>query len=67
VKSSGGGGIDVNWRDQVYVAPSVDYSNLATQASLNLVKAKTDNLPANTATQLDAIQQKASLAASLSA
>lgn len=67
VKSSGGGGIDVNWRDQVYLAPSVDYSNLATQASLNLVKAKTDNLPANTATQLDAIQQKASLAASLSA
>ena len=67
VKSSGGGGIDVNWRDQVYVAPSVDYSNLATQASLNLVKAKTDNLPANTATQLDAIQAKANLAASLSA
>ena len=67
VKSSGGGGIDVNWRDQVYLAPSVDYSNLATQASLNLVKAKTDNLPANTATQLDAIQAKANLAASLSA
>jgi hypothetical protein len=53
--TTGGGGIDVNWQDQVYVAPSLDYSALATQASLNLVKAKTDNLPANTAAAIAAI------------
>jgi hypothetical protein len=66
VKSSGGGGIDVNWREQVYVAPNTDYSALATQASLNLVKAKTDNLPVDTAAQLDTIQKQATLAAALS-
>jgi hypothetical protein len=64
--TTGGGGISVNWNANVYVT-GVDLTPLATQASLNLVKAKTDNLPSDTAAVIAAIPTNPLLAASYTA
>ena len=52
--TTGGGGISVNWISNVFVT-GVDLTSLAKEASMNLVKAKTDNLPADTAAAIAAI------------